>query len=86
MGLLGSRWEAAWEGHALVVIRNEWTKGFKLECDGEEVAGKSTSLVGTGELNGEITHDGRRVPVRVAVDSSCEIYIAGASIPVQTIK
>ena len=86
MGLLGSRWEAKWEGHQFVVVRNEWTKGFKLECDGEEIAGKKMSLVGIGELEGEITHDGKTVPVRAVIDSNCEIFVDGSAQAVETIK
>lgn len=52
MGLLGTRWEAEYEGHRLVVSRNELTKGFSLEWDGEEIARRSWSLVGLGELHG----------------------------------
>ncbi len=35
MGILGTEWQAEYEGHAIVVSRNELTKGFKLMWDGE---------------------------------------------------
>jgi len=38
MGILGTVWEAEYEGHKLVVSRNELTKGFKLEWNGIDIA------------------------------------------------
>jgi hypothetical protein len=51
MGLLGTRWEAEYEGHRLVVTRNELTRGFALEWDGVEIARRTWSLIGLGELH-----------------------------------
>jgi hypothetical protein len=85
MGVFGSRWQASWQGRMLVVTRNEWTKGFKLLCDDEEIASKSMSLAGVGELTGEIMHEGSRIPVRVVVESTCQIFIDGAPVEIQTI-
>ena len=50
MGILGTRWEGSHLGHAIVVSRNELTKGFKLEWDGVDIAHRTWSRVGLGEL------------------------------------
>jgi hypothetical protein len=59
MGLLGTRWEAEYEGHAIVVSRNELTRGFSLEWDGAEIAKRVWSLVGLGELHGSAEVGGK---------------------------
>jgi len=86
MGLLGSRWEASWEGHQIAVVRNEWTKGFQLECDGEELSNQKWSAAGIGKLEGEITHGGETVTVRAVIDLRCEIYVDDTALTVETIK
>lgn len=91
MGILGTRWEAEYEGHHLVVSRNELTKGFKLEWDGEEIARRKWSLVGLGELHGSAEAKGRPVTVKVVIywggvsemDGKCLITVDGVEIPVK---
>lgn len=86
MGLLGSRWEADWQGRKIVVSRNELTKGFKLECDGEELASKTMSLVGVGELGAELDIDGEKHQIKVEIDSECAIVVGNDSLNVRTVK
>lgn len=94
MGLLGTRWESEYEGHQLVVSRNELTKGFKLEWDGTEIAHRTWSLIGLGELHASAEAKGRPVDVRVAIqwgglselDGTCTITVDGKEIPVKHVK
>lgn len=94
MGILGTRWEAEYEGHKLVVSRNELTKGFKLEWDGEEIARRTWSLVGLGELHASAESQGRPVDVKVVIywggvsemDGKCLITVSGTEIAVRHVK
>lgn len=94
MGLLGTRWEAQYEGHRLVVSRNELTRGFKIEWDGEEIASRVWSLLGLGELHGSAEAKGRPVDVHVKIywggfselDGVCQITVDGKEIPVEHVK
>lgn len=94
MGLLGTRWEAEHEGHALVVSRNELTKGFSLEWDGVEIARRSWSWIGLGELHATAELDGKPVEVRVAIswgglsqlEGKCAISVDGKELAVKYVK
>lgn len=89
MGLFSTRWEAKWNGHELVVARNEFTRGFALHWDGQEVARRAWSFVGLGELHGTAEHEGKPVDVVVLLewgeglltDGSCTIKVNGEAIP-----
>jgi hypothetical protein len=94
MGILGTRWEGKYEDHELVVSRNEWTKGFKLEWDGEEIGRRTWSWIGLGELHATAELDGRPVDVRVALewaglselDGKCTISVDGREVPMARVK
>lgn len=91
MGLLKTRWEATHEGHALVVKRSELTRGFALEWDGREIAGRAWSWFGLGELRGTAEHAGRTVEVHVAIelsgfDGKCTIKVDGVELPVRKVQ
>ena len=94
MGLLGTRWEAEFEGHQLVVSRNDLTKGFKLEWDGVDIAHRTWSLIGLGELHASAEARGRPVDVKVGIhwggfsemDGKCVITIDGQEISVRHVK
>jgi hypothetical protein len=91
MGLLATRWEAEYEGHKVVVARNELTRGFRLDWDGNEIAHRTWSLVGLGELHASADCSGRAVEVHVTLDmggwnGTCEITVDGAKIPVTNVK
>jgi hypothetical protein len=94
MGLLGTRWEASYEGHNLVVSRNELTRGFGLEWDGQEIARRTWSLIGLGELHASAEHDGKPLDVKVVIywggfaemDGKCMITVGGQEIPVRHVK
>ncbi len=93
MGLLETTWRASYQGHDLVVSRNEWTKGFQLVCDGEEVARRRWSWIGNGELHGTIEIAGAPTDVRVTIswnglggEGSCTIEVGGESIPVERVR
>ncbi len=53
MGILKTRWEAEWRGHRIAVTRNELTRGFSIWFDDVEIAKRSWSWVGLGELRGD---------------------------------
>ena len=84
MGLLATRWEATYEGHKLVVARNELTRGFYLAWDGTEIASRHWSFIGVGVLHASAETGGRHVEVRVALTwgEACIITIDGKEIPV----
>jgi hypothetical protein len=94
MGLLGTRWEAEYEGHHLVVDRNELTKGFSLEWDGAEIARRRWSLVGLGELHGSADAEGRHHEVHVSIEwaglsnlnGECIIKVDGKEIAVRNVR
>jgi hypothetical protein len=46
MGLTGDRYEGSFQGHAIEVVRNEWTKTLKLLIDGNVAASKFCLLPG----------------------------------------
>jgi hypothetical protein len=79
MGLFHTRWEAKHEGVTLTVARNEFTRGYRLECDGCVVASKRWSLVGLGDLYGSIRIGGRQTPVHVelTIPRDCRIQVDG---------
>lgn len=92
MGILGTEWDAEFEGHKLAVKRNELTKGFKLEWDGEVIASRSWSLVGLGELHSTAVANGKEVEVKVTIqfagfnDGKCTITVDGQEIPNRLVK
>ena len=94
MGILGTRWEAEYQGHAIVVSRNELTKGFKIDWDGKEIAHRTWSWIGLGELHGSVELSGKPVEVHVAIqwgglselDGACTVKVDGKEIPVTHVK
>lgn len=94
MGFLGTEWDAEYDGHKLVVSRNELTRGFKLEWDGVDIAHRRWSLVGLGELHASAEAKGKEVAVKVVIywggveemDGKCLITIDGVEIPVRHVK
>src|SRR5438105_3386284 len=90
MGFLQTRWEATFEGHNITVTRNEIGRGFALEWDGRELARRTWSWVGLGELHGTAEEEGGKqheVHVRLSVgsgpgeglltDGACTITVDG---------
>ena len=94
MGILGTRWEGNHEGHSIVVSRNELTKGFSIEWDGDEIAKRAWSWIGLGELAGTVDLNGRSVEVKVAIewgglkqlDGTCSVTVDGENVPVEHVK
>jgi len=100
MGILGTRWEATYSGHHVVVSRNELTRGFSLEWDGVEIARRVWSLMGLGELHGSAEvkpadgGDVQHVDVKVVIawgglkelDGTCTITVDGKEIPVTHVR
>jgi hypothetical protein len=90
VGRWKTRWEAAHEGHQIVVTRNELTKGFSLDVDGVEVARKRWSMAGVGTLAGTFRSGDRDVPIVVVLKLSmkraeCEVTVDGAAVGVWNI-
>ena len=94
MGLLTTRWEATYEGHNLTVLRNELGRGFTLEWDGKEIARRSWSLVGLGELHGSAEAEGKAHEVKAVLawaglselDGKCTISVDGTELEVRHIR
>lgn len=94
MGLITTRWEATYEGHCITVTRNEIGRGFGLEWDGREIARRTWSWFGLGELHGTVEADGTRHDIHLTLsvgtgpgegpftDGRCRIAVDGA--PVET--
>ena len=78
----------------MAVSRNELTKGFKLEWDGADIAHRTWSLVGLGELHASAEAKGRPVDVKVVIywggvsqmNGKCLISVDGKEIPVTLVK
>jgi hypothetical protein len=89
MGLLGTRWK----GHEVAVSRNEWTKGFSIEWDGTEIARRSWSWIGLGELRGQVRVNGNPAEVQVVLGwggasklaGSCTVTVDGENVPVERV-
>lgn len=94
MGILSTRWEGKDDGHAVAVARNELTKGFKLEWDGAEIASRTWSWIGLGELHASAEFAGRTAEVRVAItwggvaalDGNCTVTVDGAPVPMTLVQ
>lgn len=94
MGLLGTRWEAEYEGHRLAVNRNEVGRGFAIEWDGREIVRKSWSLLGLGRLQGSVEVDGKPVEIAIAIgwagfsdlDGKCTMTVGGTEVPVRKVR
>ena len=94
MGFLTTRWEAKYEGHNLTVTRNEVGRGFAVEWDGVEIARRSWSWIGLGELHGTAEVNGKHHDVKVAIeragfsemDGKCTISVDGTEIPGKHIR
>lgn len=98
MGLLGTRWEAKFDGHQVVVTRNELTRGFALAWDGQEIAHRTWSWVGLGELHGTADYGGKHAEVHVKLDAGdgplkgigtdgrCTITVNGTPLEVTHVK
>jgi hypothetical protein len=93
MGLLTTRWEAEHEGHNVTVSRNEVGRGFTLEWDGREIARRSWSFIGLGELHGSADHDGGHYEVQVSLewggginDGICKITVDGKPLTVKHVR
>jgi hypothetical protein len=99
MGLLSTRWEATYEGHNITVSRNEVTRGFQVEWDGRQIAHRTWSWVGLGELHASADlGDGKHAEVNVKLDwgdgplkgvgtdGKCILTVNGQEIPVTHVK
>jgi len=94
MGILSTRWEGEHEGHTVRVLRSELTKGFAVEWDGAEIARRSWSWIGLGELRGTADVDGRAAEVHVTIEwgglsdlnGKCEVHVDGKKVPVERVQ
>lgn len=91
MGLLETRWEAQHEGHNITVFRNELTKGFTVEWDGREIARRSWSWIGLGEVAGTAQVDEEPIEVHVLIDwggldGQCTVTVGGRPIVADRIR
>lgn len=98
MGILTTRWEATFEGHNVTVSRNEVLRGFTLEWDGRELARRTWSWVGLGELHGSAEADGKHHEVHVKLslgsgpgegvftDGRCDITVDGQPLDVRHVR
>jgi hypothetical protein len=65
MGLTGDRYEGKFRGHAVELVRNEWTKVLKLLIDGNVVARKFCPFPGSVTLTATIDEGKRKYEVVV---------------------
>ena len=94
MGFLTTRWEAKFEGHNLTVTRNEIGRGFSIEWDGLEIARRSWTWIGLGELHGTAESDGKSHDVKVVLewagfaelDGKCTLTVDGTPVPATHIR
>jgi len=94
MGMLATRWEADYKGHAIIVSRNEIGRGFQVEWDGEVIASRSWSFFGLGELQGTANAQDEPVEVNVALrwggfselDGKCTVTVDGEDVAMTHVK
>jgi hypothetical protein len=91
MGLLKTRWEASYQGHAIVVERNEIGRGFRLDWDGTEIARRSWTWIGLGELHASAEIGDRHADVVVTIEwgglnGTCTVNVDGQDVPVTLVK
>lgn len=91
MGLFSTRWEGTYEGHTIVVSRSELTRGFNLQWDGNEIASRTWSFIGLGELHASATIGEREVPVHVSIvwgglNGKCVVTVDGHEAVVTLVK
>lgn len=91
MGILSTRWEGDYRDHKVVVSRNELTKGFSIEWDGQEIARRTWSWIGVGELRATQELDGTPAEVHVTIEwgglnGKCTVLVDGTEVPVQLVK
>ena len=90
VGLFATRWEADYDGQTFVVDRDEVTKGLTVSFGGVVIAKKTWSLIGLGELEGNVRHGESQLPVRVKVGwggfhGQCAITVAGQDLQVRRV-
>ncbi|MBI4950896.1 MAG: hypothetical protein HY908_02605 [Myxococcales bacterium] len=88
MGAAQTEWEAAYGTHRILVKRNELTRGFYVEVDKMIIAHKNFALFGTGDVEGAVELDGKRVTVKVKliVGEGCIVHVEGQQLPVTLVK
>jgi hypothetical protein len=93
MGWLTTRWEATHNGHNITVTRNEVLRGFNLEWDGREIARRSWSFIGLGELHGSAEYDGGHHDIHASLewsgginDGVCKITVDGNPLDVKHVR
>jgi hypothetical protein len=91
MGWLSTRWEAEYEGRSIVVARNEFGRGFKIEWDGETIAERMLTWWGLGTLSGTAEHEGKPLQIDINIrwgglknlDGICTVKVNGTDVPVR---
>lgn len=95
MGILSTRWEGEHQGHRVAVVRNELTKGFAIEWDGEVIAERSWSWIGHGKLTATAELGGEPVEIRSALGwggawgglaGKCTVHVGDAEVPMTRTK
>ena len=93
MGLLGTRWEGRHAGHLVSVTRNELTKGFSVEWNGNELARRTWSWIGLGELQATAPLDGKDIVLHVTLrwdgiggQGKVSVTAGGADVPMTLVK
>jgi hypothetical protein len=66
--LLATRWEGTYQGHQVTIARNEFTRGISISWDGTEIARRTWTLIGLGELSGSAEVAGKPVDVHVTIN------------------
>ncbi len=85
MGWLKTRWESSYEGHAIAVERNEVGRGFRLDWDGSEIARRSWTWIGLGELHASAELGDRHVEILVKIEwgginGTCTVIVDGNAV------
>jgi hypothetical protein len=91
MGWLKTRWEGKYDHHHIVVERNELGRGFKLEWDGVELARRTWTWIGLGELHATANVGGTDTHVVVSIDwgglnGKCTVTVGDKPIVLELIK
>jgi hypothetical protein len=91
MGLFKTRWESTYDGHAVVVERNELGRGFRIDWDGETIAHRSWTWIGLGELHASAEIGERHADVLVRIEwgglnGKCTVTVDGTDVPMTLVK
>ncbi|NOU34814.1 MAG: hypothetical protein HOO96_43540 [Polyangiaceae bacterium] len=82
-----TEWAGEHHGHAVVVARDELTRGFSIHWDGTLLGRRSWSWIGLGELHATAELAAQPVEVHVKLElGKCTVTVAGEPVAMTKAK